>query len=393
MAAVYTSITLSYLPKARVLAASVKRHNPEVRFYLVLAEPTPQWLADGIASGREPFDVALSADMLEIPQLPSWLFGHSLVEACTGVKAPAMLKLQRDFGERKILYLDPDIVVFSPLDPLFAMLDQHSILLTPHCSQSETELAPIEANEISSLAHGVYNLGFVGVAADDEGQRFAQWWAQRLYHFCHDDVPRGLFTDQRWIDLVPAQFDRVRIVRETAYNVASWNITQRKVSGEVPEGLQCDSRPLCFYHFSGMNKQIPEQAYARFAPENRTLSRLVAWYRKTCESAGEQEFEASRWHFDNYDNGEKITRAQRLYYRHHPELHSQFPNPFTAGGDSYLRWLETAGPGLQETEDLYSHQTHVLQQAVRRLHRIENSRLYKLYSVANRFMRATCGLM
>ena len=212
MAAVYTSITLSYLAKARVLVRSVKRHNPGYRFYLVLAEPAPPWLAEGIAGGREPFDRLVTIDDLPIADKAAWLFGLDVIEACTGVKAAAMQLLQEKFGEDRVIYLDPDIAVFHGLEPLVEMLGDHSILLTPHCPAAETEIEAMIYNEISSLAHGIYNLGFIAVAGDAEGRRLTAWWAQRLRHFCHYDIPRGLFTDQRWIDLVPAQFDRVNIV-------------------------------------------------------------------------------------------------------------------------------------------------------------------------------------
>ena len=99
MAAVYTSITLSYLAKARVLARSVKRHNPSYRFYLVLAEPAPTWLAENIAAGREPFDRLVTIEDLPIADKSAWLFGLDVVEACTGVKAATMQLLRDKFGE------------------------------------------------------------------------------------------------------------------------------------------------------------------------------------------------------------------------------------------------------------------------------------------------------
>ena len=56
---------------------------------------------------------------------------------------------------------------------------------------------------IFSSVHGVFNLGFVGVRNCSEGRRFARWWAQRLLKYCHDDLPAGLFTDQKWVNLAP----------------------------------------------------------------------------------------------------------------------------------------------------------------------------------------------
>jgi len=92
MPAVFTSLTLSYLAKARVLARSVKRCNPSYRFYLVLAEPAPPSLVEGIASGREPFDRLVTIDDLPINNKLAWLFGLDVMEACTGVSSVNRMK-------------------------------------------------------------------------------------------------------------------------------------------------------------------------------------------------------------------------------------------------------------------------------------------------------------
>jgi hypothetical protein len=388
MTAVYTSITLSYLAKARVLARSVKRHNPAYRFYLVLAEPAPDWLSKGIAAGTEPFDRLIDIDELPIANKWAWLFGHDLVEACTGVKGAALKLLLEKYQEERAIYLDPDIAVFGSLEPMAGMLANHSIMLTPHCADAETDLDAIVYNEISSLAHGTFNLGFLAVANDAEGRRLADWWSHRLYHFCHDDIPRGLFTDQRWFDLVPGQFENVKILRDPAYNVASWNVTQRRVGGSVPDGLLCEGRPLCFYHFSGMNSNTPDRMHHMFDPKNKTLDELVKWYKTECERDEEQKFSGSRWHFANYADGTPITRQQRLWYRHQADLWSKFPDPFASGEGSFYYWLTTEGPGLETIERAFPQTIASLQAAASRLRQIENSRPYKIYAKIRRILRA-----
>jgi len=42
------------------------------------------------------------------------------------------LKLLTETDADKIFYLDPDVAVFAPLSPMLDMLDEASILLTPH---------------------------------------------------------------------------------------------------------------------------------------------------------------------------------------------------------------------------------------------------------------------
>ena len=65
-------------------------------------------------------------------------------------------------------------------------------------------------NEIGSLKWGIYNLGFLGVRNGPVGSDFADWWAERLRHFCFDRLEAGLFTDQKWINHVPVLLRRRR---------------------------------------------------------------------------------------------------------------------------------------------------------------------------------------
>ncbi len=125
---VFTSITANYLPKARVLAASLKRLHPRAVFHLVLADRKP----DDFGGSADPFDAVLTADDLPIPERPAWIFKHSVVELCTAVKGLAAVEIRRRCGTDHLFYLDPDIAVLGPLDGLEVLLGRHSILLTPH---------------------------------------------------------------------------------------------------------------------------------------------------------------------------------------------------------------------------------------------------------------------
>ncbi|PQO45920.1 glycosyl transferase [Blastopirellula marina] len=379
---VYTSVTLAYLAKARVLARSVKQHNPDTQFYLVLCEPPPEWLVASMTTGDEPFDYLVTPDDLGIAS--AWLFQHDVVEACTSVKATALAYLQ-SLTNSAVIYLDPDTVVFRSLRDISDLLADHSIVLTPHCPNAETDVDAIALNEISCLAHGVYNLGFYAVSADPTGREFANWWKLRLQHFCHDDIPRGLFTDQRWIDLVPAQFERVKILREPQYNVASWNLTQRQLSGGVPNELQVNGKPLCFYHFSGINLNIPEQMARRLRIEVSAVHQLIAWYRERCDEQGEANLSRSRWYYANYDDGTPITRAQRIYYRQNAEIQRKYPTPFATGENSYLEFLRSRG--LDEIELEFSGSRESLHLAANRLRALESTWQYRAYLKVRKFSR------
>ena len=233
---VFTSVTANYLPKAAALAHSVKRVHPEAVFHVVLSDQMPECPAATTAA----FDSVINIRDLPIDNLPSWIFRHRLVELCTAVKGTAFQYIAARHGAERIYYFDPDILVLNRLDGLERMLDRNSILLTPHQCVPETDFQAILDNEHCCLRHGVFNLGFLAVRMAGQGRQFIDWWADRLRSYCYDEVENGLFTDQRWVDLAPAFFDDIAIVREPQYNVATWNLTHRA----RPDALRTRSRSM-----------------------------------------------------------------------------------------------------------------------------------------------------
>ena len=85
------------------------------------------------------------------------------------------------------------------------MLDKNSVLFTPHQTEPAKNIRGIIDEEICSLKHGVYNFGFFAVKNDKNGLNFLNWWNDRLMEFCYDDIPNGLFTDQKWADWFPCR--------------------------------------------------------------------------------------------------------------------------------------------------------------------------------------------
>jgi hypothetical protein len=333
----YTSITSNYLPKARVLAHSVKRHDPDARFHLLLSDMPPP----GFELGAEPFDTVLGLEDLGIPDAKRWAFKHALVEMCTAVKGPGALEIVRRHRPQKLFYFDPDMVVFGGLDALGRELDSHSVLLTPHLTDPEPTRRGILDNEISALKHGTYNLGFIGLRCDGEGLRCLQWWSDRLLEFCRDDIPAGLFTDQRWADLIPAFFDDVRVLRDPQYNVATWNLTNRRATGTAPDAILINGRPLGFYHFSGFDSGAQEAMLGVYGTESPELFALREWYIDQCERHGQSSMGRIPCVYANFDNGEPITKMQRILYREREDLQRAFPDPFATSDAraSYFHWF------------------------------------------------------
>lgn len=341
----FTSAACNYLPKVRLLIQSLKRHHPEIRLVLALSD----LVDDPEALRGEAWDEIMPIDTLGIPDWRRWAFTHDIVELSTAIKPFVLQRLldRPDCGG--VFYFDPDMVLFSRLDDLIGRLGQSDILLTPHQNKPETGLAEVMDNEISSLKHGIYNLGFIGVRPSDTGKAFAHWWADRVYHFCRDDIPNGLFTDQRWIDLAPALFDGVAILRSSRFNVAPWNLTTRSISGNLNEGLLVDGEALGFYHFTGFDSGAHRVMTSKYCAANPAVNELVGWYEDGTIGWREDPLAARPWAFGRFGDGSRINRAHRLIYRCRPDLQQRYADPFAAAtvdDKSFAGWC--GGKGAKE---------------------------------------------
>jgi hypothetical protein len=331
---VFTSITRNYLPKARVLARSVKQHCPGARFVLVLCDKENE------VGG--PFDRVLTLHdlALNVPNLEAWLFSHSIVELCTAVKGAAFLRLFETFPGANVIYLDPDIVVTADLSPVEELLEKHSLVLTPHLTEPYEALEPLLDQEVGLLQHGIFNFGFLAVRSSAEGRRFAGWWNERLTRYCYVDLPRGLFTDQRWGDLIPVFFPDAHILRDKAYNVATWNLLQRKVEWGEDGELHVEGNRLRFYHFSGLDSGLFEKALLKYGADSPAIGDLHGWYLQELEKEGQALLGKLPFGFGCFDDGTPITQEHRVFYRQRPALSLFFPNPFktTPAKESFLDW-------------------------------------------------------
>lgn len=334
----FTSITANYLPKARVLAKSLKKYNSDAVFHLVFADSLPA----GFDLRNEPFDAIIKIEDLGIPDSDAWIFKHSVVELCTAIKGPAFKKLFDTTDADKVVYFDPDIVVLHHLAELSDMLESSSVILTPHLVEPDQTDEAIMDNEICSLKHGIYNLGFLAVRRCADGLKFIEWWKNRLLKYCYDDIPNGLFTDQRWIDLAPAFFDNIFILRDKSYNIATWNLSHRPVYSGNDGNLFVEGSPIKFFHFSGFDSGAQEIMLKKYGNNNPALKKLRERYMSELDNEGQREFGNLPCCYSFYSNGELIRDEHRRLYRSRLDLMQAFPQPAAAADDKlcYLNWLK-----------------------------------------------------
>lgn len=343
---IFTIVTAPYFGGALALARAARRRAPEVEINcLVVGSLKPS--EEKAFPGRV-FNFSKMAKL--DPELWNIAFRYSGFEVCCALKPyfAAHLFAEGDFA--KLVYLDTDILLTSDLEPVFKGLDQYEILLSPHllsCSTSPRE--DWDGNEEKVRIAGTFNMGFFAVRRSEGADRFLHWWRERTFFACAKAPQRGIFDDQRWVDLAPALFPSLGIFRHPGCNVAHWNLHERTLSEEDGKIL-ANGEPLLFFHFSGWNPNDPLQLSRHSAKwrisENTVLANLVLDYAGAMLDSGWQDFKSRKYEFDYFDQGLYIPPNIRAIFSASSIGNPlAFGNPFSTQSEhSFLRWLFDPGP-------------------------------------------------
>lgn len=338
-AEVCTIAARNYLPFVRVLADSVQKHGDRLSVFFT-DDP------DGMGGGELSYCVLTSDDLgIDRSEYLRMAAMYDVTELATAVK-PWVLSALRRRGAEAAIYLDPDIAVFAPLADLSDLARRHGIVLTPHAPNGlpRDDKFP---EERSILAAGIYNLGFLAVGAS--GDRFLEWWRERLRRHCVNDVTNMHFVDQRWVDFVPGMFEHL-ILRDPGCNAAYWNLHGRTVELDPSRGYRIDGASLRFFHFSGYSPDSPHLLSKHQLGQPRVLlsehpavRMLCDWYRGQLLAHG-WDGRSQSYGWGRLGDGTALDPRMRRLYRA-ALLESEAagtdepPSPFVDGGADFLTWL------------------------------------------------------
>jgi len=275
----FTLCSNNYLPFAFTLGKSIKEFEIESRFVIGLVDHLDPHIDYSVWKEFE----FLPCFDLGYPDFETMLLGYNIIEFNTAVKPFYFEYLFSKYPEvDQIYYLDPDLCFYQSPKIMDQECGKAEILLTPNLIY----ITPTPSTgELASLRHGMYNLGFIGLKRGAESFRLIQWWKERLKEHCRIDKCYGIFVDQKWMDLAPLFFDRIKSVKLPGWNMAWWNFSERKLL-QTPKGYAVNQpeTPLVFFHFSGFK---PERTYltervltSEFKEaESKALNDLYADYR------------------------------------------------------------------------------------------------------------------
>lgn len=291
MTLVFTICSNNYLAQAITLGISLLKHNPAYIYKIALADRKIEL----INYSKIPFEI-VEVESIEINRFNDMFKRYSITELNTAVKPyyfNHFFKNEKNID--KIIFLDPDILVYRPFIELDQVLNENEIIIMPHFTTPINDDKAQAENDF--LNTGLYNLGFIALKKGKESQDLLKWWAERLETKAYIKLERGMFTDQIWINYAPLFFSKVHIFLHPGYNMAYWNMHERFLTdkGEV---IKCNfSYPLVFFHFSGFNPLEPavlSKHQNRFSFEDR--QDVVALFEEYSAKLKSNNFEE----FNNY---------------------------------------------------------------------------------------------
>ena len=324
---VFTIVSRNYFHFAINLMASVAQHLPGTRRVVAICDE-----CDGLES-PEPGIELLGIEDIGIAALDAMVVQYSILELNTAIKPFVFSHLFADAAAERVIYFDPDIQLFGGGAPLLKHLQEADVVLTPHLT------APLaddkHPSDISILQSGTYNLGFVAMRRCDDTAQLLRWWQAKLERDCVVDIPRGLFTDQKWMDLVPGFCERTVIERHPGWNVAYWNLMHRHIESG-PEGFTVNGKPLFFFHFSGYDPRSASiskhQDRFNLAACTPATQRLFALYTANLAAAGKERFAAMPYAFAKLADGTPLPDCARRAVRRHLDWSRPRPPLRSAAG-------------------------------------------------------------
>lgn len=347
----FTIVAKNYISYARTLCNSIYAHHPDAKIYIGLSDK----LDGKLDESQERFEI-IEADQLDLPNASSFAFRYDVMEFSTAIKPYLFKWIFANTDAEQVVYLDPDILVVSPLVKVFDLLSQGaSAVLTPHLlSRIDDNKLP---NENTMLQVGVFNLGFIALSRHPETFKLVSWWCNRLERGAIVDLANGLFTDQKWADLMPCLFGDVAILRDFGYNAAYWNLSDRQIQN-INGVWTANNSPLAFFHFSGVDPRNPE-IFSKH--QNRymlndigELKELYKDYLNLLSLNGYFETRTLPYFYNQLNDGSKIYGPMRTYFKKMLDGgDNEDTNPFSLTSTYFNEYEPALGANAPVTRYMY----------------------------------------
>ena len=230
MNTICTISTQSHLFKTYALAESIKKYGVELKVLLIDTDAVQKDFPDNI---QFHFLNNIHSDRIEKTKQR-----YKKDKLRWALKPAYLLYLLS--SHNRIIYVDNDVFFYKKFEFLFHELKDSDVLLTPHFYPNSPtgNQTWLEAN----FRIGLYNAGFIGV--NNRSKNALEWWSDCCLYAMKIAYWRGLFVDQKYLDLFPILFNNVKVLKQKGCNFAGWN-----------EHLKLTEKEITFIHYNPFTLQ------------------------------------------------------------------------------------------------------------------------------------------
>jgi hypothetical protein len=236
-----------YLSRGLALIASLREHGDDAPVWvLALDDAAKRYLDDAALPGVTAITIAdIEAAEPELAPLKAERSRMEYYFTTTPLLMRWVMNRQTD-PSAVVIYLDADLYFFDSPGLVLDALGDGAVGIIEHRYPASREKA--------LLKYGRFNVGWVGIRADERGRACVDWWSQSTLEWCFDRPESGRYADQGYLDSFPALFEDVVVLPSLGMNLAPWNtagVPLAEVDGRVIVG---ERDPLVFFHFHGLRR-------------------------------------------------------------------------------------------------------------------------------------------
>jgi Glycosyl transferases group 1 len=347
---VITVATMTSLPRARALACSLQRHQPDWPLEVMLIGREDVITATAQAEGS--LRVRSVSQELEL-DVETLLARHD--EADLGVLLlPRLLLRHAERSSTPVLHLPSTAWVLGGLGPVESLLAREGVVLVPRASVDVPDDGLEPSLEQLERA-GRMDDSVMAVDPSRASREFLEWWAGHVERALGSldalrvgDRPEDRPWLARFLELAPARFS-TGVLEDPGCNLSLWNL-HRHMLDASGDAVSVDSRwPLRFLNLPGFDPDRPHRlaANASRARVSRSpaLRGLCERYARELRGAGWQDADRRHEVGRRLAGGLVYDDALRAIYSRALALGEDGGDLFgEEGSRAFVEWLEGPAP-------------------------------------------------
>ncbi len=272
-----------YLSKGIALIWSLREVECEFKIFILVLDQNTQAFFKKYSNDFPEVELILLTEIEDrFEDLRNAKRSRSLVEYYFTLSPFLPLYLLEKFNLPYICSLDADIMFFSNPSRYFNLLDEFSIVITPH---------KFTESNLNKNIYGKFNVSFQIFKNNEIAKLFLNKWANLCADWCFDELDsiNSRYADQLYLDALEETYrSEISVINDSVGGLAVWNVSDF-VLFKVDRRIQVvGGGELVFFHFHNfkfLSKHLAVNGFGEyFVRINKGLKHVyIIYFRRLLE--------------------------------------------------------------------------------------------------------------